>query len=296
MQTELILSTLLAAAAYLKHPIQDVACESIKDAYHAAKAYLTKKFGERSQAANALELATAKPESLLRKSVLVEESVSANLNKDPELVRLIERLAKLLPTTAVIAGHHVQVSGQGHHVAVAGRDLIHTERIVRRNAITPDERHLTIAQRDRLRAVAGELAVRLAGTNEHGGVAAVHSMLQRHFQVPSYLLIPRERYSDALSFLSQQRAIHRSRLRNHDPVAYANDLYRAIFAGARELGWDGGRVYQFAAEKLTLKIPLASLKELGPVQLKALAEAVQRAVRAKRQSAAVPDTADPISG
>jgi len=296
MQTELILSTVLAAAAFLKHPIQNVARQSIEDAYHAAKAYLTKKFGERSQAANALELATGKPESLLRKSVLMEESVSANLNSDAELGRLIERLAKLLPATAVIAAHHVQVSGRGHHVEVAGRDLIHTERIVYRNTITPNERHLTIAQRDRLRAVAGELAVRLVGPNGRGGIAAVHSMLQRHFQVPSYLLIPRERYRDALSFLNQQRAIHRSRLREHDPVAYANDLYRSIFAGARELGWDGGQVYQFAAEKLTLKGPLVSLKELGPVQLKALAEAVQREVRTKRQRAAIPGAVDPISG
>ncbi len=296
MQTEFILSTLLAAAAFLKHPIQDVACQSIKDAYQAAKAYLTKKLGERSPAANALELATAKPESLLRKAVLMEESASADLSSDAELARLIERLAELLPATDVVAAQHVQVSGQGHHVQVAGRDLIRTEKIIRRNTITPDERHLTIAQRDRLREVAGELAVRLAGANGRGGIAAVHAMLQRHFQVPSYLLIPRERYNDALSFLSQQRAIHRSRLRDHDPVAYANDLYRAIFAGARELGWSGERVYQFAAEKLSLKSPLASLKELGPVQLKTLADAIQREVRTKRQRAAVPGAADPFSG
>jgi len=205
-------------------------------------------------------------------------------------------MAAFLPSASQTARQRVHVAGNGNHVEVAGRDLIRTEKIIRRNAITPDERHLTIAQRDRLREIAGELAVRLAGANGRGGIAAVHSMLQRHFQVPSYLLIPRERYTDALSFLSQQRAIHRSRLRDHDPVAYANDLYRAIFAGARELGWDGERVYQFAAEKLTLKSPVASLKELGPVQLKALAEAIQREVRTKRQRAAAPDAVDPISG
>jgi hypothetical protein len=79
-------------------------------------------------------------------------------------------------------------------------------------------------------------------------------------------------------------------------MTYANDLYRAIFAGARELGWDGERVYQFAAKKLTLKSPLASLKELGPVQLKVLAEAGQLEVRTKRQRAVALGAADPISG
>jgi hypothetical protein len=296
MQTEIIFSTLLAAAAWLKHPVGEVAGQAIKDAYVALKIYLQHKFSESSEAVDALELATAKPDSLLRKALLAEASVSANLENDSELARLVEHLPAFLPSASEVVRQHVRVAGNGNRVEVAGRDLIRTETIVHRNAITPDERHLTIAQRDRLREVADELAVRLAGANGRGGIAAVHSMLQRHFQVPSYLLIPRERYNDALSFLSQQRAIHRSRLRDHDPVAYANDLYRAIFASARELGWVGERVYQFATEKLTLKSPLASLKELGPVQLKALAEAVQREVRTKRQRAAVSGAADPISG
>jgi hypothetical protein len=291
MQTESIFATLLAAAAFLKHPVQDVAAESIKDAYTAAKKYLRQKFGEDSEAADALELATAKPESLMRKALLAEESALADLERDAELARLIEHLAALLPPTNDVH-QNVRVVGDGNRVQVAGRDLIHTEKLVRRNTITPDERHLSVEQRDRLRDVAGEIARRLNG----GGIAAVHAMLQRRFQVPSYLLIPRERFGDALSFLRQQRAIRRSRLRTDDPVAYANDFYRAIFAGARELGWDGEQVYRFATEKLTLKNPLTSLKELGSVQLKSLATAVQREVRAKRDHSDASRAADPILG
>lgn len=295
MHTESIITTLLAAAAFLKHPIQEVAGQAIHDTYETAKAYLRKKLGAGSEAANALEFAAVKPESMLRKAVLAEVWASVDLAGDAELARVIERLAVLLPPRPDSTGQKVEVSGRGHRVHVAGRDLIHTEKLVRRNTITPDERHLTVVQRDRLRKVIDELAERLAGTNGRGGVSAVHAMLQRRFQVSSYLLIPRERYDEALRFLCQQRAIHRSRLRDRDPVAYANDLYRAIFAGARELGWDGEHVYQFATEQLALKRALVSLKELGPIQLKTLAEAVQRAVRAKRQRAAVSNVADPIS-
>jgi hypothetical protein len=284
MQTESIFSTLLAGTAFLKHPIQGVASQAVRDAYEAAKGYLRTKLSTHPDAAHALEMATEKPESLIRKALLVEESAASGVNRDSELVRLIENLAALLPPPSETGNQNVRVSGDRNIVQVAGRDLIRTEKLVRRNTITPDERHLTVEQRERIRAVAGELADRLAGGNGKRNFAAVHRMLQRRFQVPSYLLIPRSRYDEAVSFLRQHRAINRSRLRRRNPVAYQNDFYRTIFAGARELGWDRAQVYRFATEKLALKTALASLKALGPVQLKTLAEFVQREVRTMRAS------------
>lgn len=294
MHTESIITTLLAAAAFLKHPIQEVAGQSIHDAYEAAKSYLWKKLGPDSKAANALEFATAKPESLLRKAVLAEIWTAHDFAGDAEFVSRIEKLATLLPARE-LAAHDVKVSGRGNRVQLAGRDLIHTERIVRRNTITPDERHLTVEQRDRLRSVINELAERLAIPGVRGGVAAAHAMLQRRFQVASYLMIRREQFEEALSFLRQQRAAHRPRLRRRDPVAFANDLYRAIFAGARELGWSGESVYRFAADKLSLKCRLSSLKDLGPLQLQNLADAIQREVRVQRDRNHAEVAVDPIS-
>ena len=295
MQTESIFSTLLAAAAFLKHAVQGVASQAVREAYETAKAHLLKKFGANSDASRALELATAKPESLIRKALLVEDSASSGLDHDPELARLIERLAALLPPKGNVVRQNVRVMGDGNRMQIAGRDLIHTAKFVRRNTITPDERHLTVEQRDRIRQVAGELADRLAGDDGEANFAAVHRMLQRRFQVASYLLIPRSRYDEALSFLRQHRAINRSHLRHRNPVAYQNDFYRAIFAGARELGWDGEQLYRFATEKLALKRPLASLKALGFAQLKSLAAVVQREVRAKREQSEIRRAADPIS-
>jgi len=174
------------------------------------------------------------------------------------------------------------VSGCRNVVQVAGRDLIHTAKHIQRNTITPDERHLPVAQREQVRAVIGELAARLAGDDGAPNFAGAHRMLQRRYNVASYLLLPREKFAEALAFLKQQRAIHRSRLLRRNPVAYRNDFFRAIFAGARELGWEGERVYQFATEALALGRPVASLKELGPVQLKSLAGAIQRQVACAR--------------
>jgi predicted small secreted protein len=276
MQTDAIITTLLAAAAFLKRPLQDVTAQPLKDAYEAAKNYLRKKFGEGSEAAKALELATGKPESLIRKALLAEEITPADLGNDPEVTALVERLAALLPASSSPAWQSVHVAGQGNTVQVAGRDIIHTEKHVQRNAITPDERHLTVEQREKLNGLVGELAARLANEGGTPNFAAAHRMLQRRFNVASYLLILRKNYEDALGFLRQRCAINRSRLRNRNPAAYQNDFFRSIHARREKLGWDKPQLHRFACEKLGLKTPIASLKDLGPIQLKSLAEFMQR--------------------
>jgi hypothetical protein len=276
MNTEAIIATLLSAAGYLKHAVADVATQSIKDAFIAAKSYLHRKFGENSEASKALELATAKPESLLRKSLLAEESASTDLASDPKLGGLISCLANLLPPSASSPRQNVDVSGNGNHVQVAGRDLIHTARLVRRNAITPDERHLNPAQREKIRELVARLAARFPGMEKRGKLSAAYAMLQRRFGVVSYLLISSSQYQEAVAYLGQQCAIRRSMLRRNDPVAHRNDLYRVVFAGGRALGWDGTRVYRFAQEKLGLKNAVTSLSELGPVQLDRLAGFIRR--------------------
>ena len=283
MHPETIFSTLLSAASFLKHAAQDVARQSIHDAYEAAKTYLRKKLGPHADAVRALDLATAKPESLLRKALLAEESAAADLGRDAELVRLIETLAALLPSSTSPVRQSVRITGDGNTVQVAGRDMIHTAKLIRRNAITPDERHLTTEQREHVRQLIGDLAERLDGNSDTANFGAVYRMLQRRFQVASYLLIPSSRYDEALAFLRQQRAINRPRLRARKPVAFQNDLYRAIFAGARELRWSGEHVYRFATEKLSLKNETTSLKELSALQLKNLACSIQQQVRKSRE-------------
>lgn len=302
MQTETIIATLLAAAAFLKRPVQDLVTQSIKDAYDAAKAYLRAKLLPNLEAVDALEMATEKPESLVRRARLLDAAASANLCRDEELARLMRQLAGLVPASLPFTTQ-VEVTGRGNRVQVAGRDLINTTKYVQRAAITPDERHLSAEQREQLRSVIGELADRLAGDDGRPNFAGAHRMLQRRFGVPSYLLLAREQFADALAFLKQHRAMHRSRLKNRNPVAYRNDYFRAIFAGARELGWPGEQVYQFATETLRLDRPATSLKQFGPVQLKTVAEAMQRQLRQARQKSADPifksggaDAPQPVAG
>lgn len=286
MNTEAIIATLLSAAAFLKKPVQDAATQSVKDLFTDVRNYLRRKFGEGSDAAKVLDLATQKPESAMRKAVLVEETAAAGLGSDTELLRLVEQLAAFV-SRAEEDSQNVRVNGDRNHVHVAGRDLVvHVTKHVSRSVITPDERHLTTEQRESLRQVIAEVATRIAVGDAGPNYAAVHRMLQRRFNVASYALITRPDFEAALSYLKQRRAIFRSRLRRRDPAAYDRDFFRTIFSLAGELGWDRQRIYQFAVETLGLKRPLKSLKELGSNQLKSLAESLRREASRGRVGAA----------
>ena len=53
-------------------------------------------------------------------------------------------------------------------------------------------------------------------------------------------------------------------------------MYTPIWAKMKSLGWEKPAVYTFAQEKLALKKPITSLKQLGPNQLKNLYEQMMR--------------------
>lgn len=279
MNFDAVLSMLLKAASFLKKPVQDVATQSVKDVYEAVKVRLQRKLSGRPDALDALEKATAKPESVPRQDVLREETEGVTFDDDLELQHLLQHLAKLLPPSEPVVRQNVRVGGRGHRVQIAGRDIINTEKHVQKNAITPDERHLSGEQKAKLQPLIKELAERLAGEDGAPDYQGVHVRLQRHFNVTSYLLIERADFERAVKFLKQQRAIHRSRLRRRNPSLYQNDFFRAIWSCAGTLGWEEAAVYAFARDQLALKQPISSLKQLGPNQLKSLSEAMQREAR-----------------
>lgn len=275
MQTDTLISTLLSAAAFLKEPVRAIASQSLRDVYEATKYYLRRKFGVPSRGATALEMATDRPQAAGSKALLLEETAAAGLDQDPELLRLAEALTSLLAAVDAPPVGDVQVHGNGNRVQVAG-SIVNTERHVSRNTITPDERHLTSGQCAELRRLITEVADRMADDSGAPNFAAVHRMLQRRFEVASYLLIPRELFVDALTFLKQVRGRHRRALRRRNPAAFEADLFRTIHARGRQLGWNRERVCTFATEKLGRHRPVDSLRELGVNQLTKVAEWLRR--------------------
>ena len=276
MNTESIISVIVAAAAWLKEPATSVASQAVRDLYDAAKYYLRRKFASLPEAAQALDLATAKPESLARKAVLVEEAEPAELHRDPELMSLVSRLEAAVLPPAIPATVTASVTGMRNQVNVAGGDLTITSRLVRRNVITPDDRHLAREQRTGLRTLIRDLAVRLGGNGGQPNPAAAHAMLQRRFDVMSYLLIPRERYAEALEFLRQQLVVRRSVLLRRRPAEFRQEMFRSIYARATELGWSREALFRFVNRRGDSARPLTSLKQLDAAQLRNLADRIHR--------------------
>ena len=211
MNINTIIQTLLSAATFLKQPVQDAAGHSIKELFDAACQFLKRKFGDNSEGALALDFAVEKPESVMRRASLAEAIAAARLEGDDALVRLLEHLALMLAAESRAAKNTVTVSGRENKVLVAGRDVINTERVVRRHGVVPDERHITDEQRGRIRALVGELASRVGREQGKPNFAAGHRMLQRKFAVDSYALIPRERFDEAERFLKQRCLVQRHR-------------------------------------------------------------------------------------
>lgn len=267
MNLDSVLDTLFSAAAALKEPLQDTVSHSLKLAYGAAKNALQREFGLESAASRALDSATEKPECPIRRAALVDETSQVECKIDNELERLIGQLQRLLKKEDRLPAG-VRVSGHNNRVQVAGRDLvINTARNVRRNAICPDERHLSGSQLEAVRKVIKEVSGRIRGVDEKTRFAAVHHMLQRRFCVSSYLLIPRESADEALRYLKHWRAVLREGLRHRRPAVYRNDLYRSIYSGSREMKWDRFELYAFAKKALQLPHSLMSLKQLSDDQL-----------------------------
>lgn len=91
--------------------------------------------------------------------------------------------------------------------------------------------------------------------------------LKRKFKVANRNLILKEQYDDVIKWLRQQAAMNKPKLRRTNNPEWRKKQYSAIWAKARQLNLDKETVYEIAAERLSLKTPINSLKDLGEQNL-----------------------------
>lgn len=277
MDISTLVSALCAAAAFLKEPIQGVTEKAVTDVYEKLKSYLLEKHRS-DDLSDALLKIEQKPSSQARRELLGEELEDTNVEDDPIVTGLVNEIELLLqkerlPIQTVV----VQQRGRGNRANVAGRDLIITEKHTQKVNFTPDESHITPAQGKKIKALVEKLAFKLVNEEGKPNFQDAYGGLYRHLGVNSYREIKRTQFDEAISYLRQQGAINRSKLKRSNPQSYRNDLYAPIWAKQKELGWEKSAVYDFAFEKLDLKKPITTLKKLGPIQLKNLYEHISRA-------------------
>lgn len=86
----------------------------------------------------------------------------------------------------------------------------------------------------------------------------------------SYKEIPLQDSDAAIQWLYAKIAMARPKVRRKDPEKWRQSFYKPIYARAGELGLHKEELYAFAADRLSLKIPIGSLKDLTQQNLEKL--------------------------
>jgi len=99
---------------------------------------------------------------------------------------------------------------------------------------------------------------------------------KKHFKITDYHLIKNSDYEKVIEWLSKMIAINKPKLRKNNPVEWRNRNYSSIYAKIKSLNITKEDLYSFAFEKLKLKEPITSLKDLNDNNLKKLYQLIIR--------------------
>lgn len=200
--------------------------------------------------------------------IKADEAAQVNVNS-PNTVQINERKRKT-------SQRNVKQTVIGNGNVVAGRDVIHTEAVVQKNVTQPGPQHVTEEQAYEIKRLVDELSQIDVDSGRADSHRHWYSWMYRKFKVTSYKTIPLDKYEGVMSWLRQQKAINRPKLRRPANEKWRDQLYGAIYGRWRQLGYEKVDIYTFAFERLQLDVPISSLKELGEQNLKKLYDIVFR--------------------
>lgn len=155
------------------------------------------------------------------------------------------------------------VTGDGN--LVAGGDVLVNSRKLVRVRFTPGAEHIPESTAAQIKNLVDEL-VNLEKLTRNPPANAYQkwwTKLQRQFAVATYRAIPRDQGDAAITWLQQQKALLRPRLRRAAPDAWRKEHYAAIYARAREMKIEKDALYELARVRLNLRKPISSLSDLG---------------------------------
>ena len=161
------------------------------------------------------------------------------------------------------------INGDGN-VQVNGNMNINSKKIERVPPPPRGPEHITDLQAYKLMELVKK-AVEIeskAGKEPSKAFPAWWSKLKKKYKVPRYDLIPCNLGDEAISYMQQEIAKLRPKLRRRDNEAWRNEHYRGIWSRSKELGHDKPWVYALVEEKIGKKIE--SLTTLGEQDLKKL--------------------------
>ncbi len=185
----------------------------------------------------------------------------------------VEEMNTLTPLSSDSPQVIQAVSGNGN--MVAGRDLnIRTKRVVRKVVVQTDPggRHISNTVARKIQDLVKDYIDihTTAGKDTQRAAQRIWSSLKNEFNVNSYKEIPVQDSDRAIQWLQAQVAMARPKIRRSAPDKWKESLYKPIYARAGELGISKDDLYLLAQERLALKKPIRSLKELTQRDLQRL--------------------------
>ncbi|MDV3472648.1 hypothetical protein CMU02_14810 [Elizabethkingia anophelis] len=177
----------------------------------------------------------------------------------------------------------IKQSAKGKRVQQIGQNfgrIINTEKVQNVTEVLYDkESHISDQQAKQIKDKVDEIvsihdkAGKFKTSDNKGKFYAVTwSSIKNRYGVTKYTLLRKEDFEDCMKWLQTQIAsIHRPILRKHNNSEWKNSMYSSIYAKSRnEWNMDRQQLFKFVEEKLDLKKPITSLKDLSDVRLKKL--------------------------
>lgn len=154
-----------------------------------------------------------------------------------------------------------------------------TTKIIR-NVVQPSGNHITEEQSHTIKRLIDDIVEIIVSTSKSGTTKGKYyplwwKKLYDKYEITSYKLLPRDKFNNAESWLHQQIAILRPKLRRNNNDEWKNQHYKAIYAKANSLNLSKEELYQVVMDKLELE-NISSLKDLNDRQLKQFYDKIMR--------------------
>ncbi|WP_457571281.1 ORF6C domain-containing protein [Desulfovulcanus sp.] len=189
---------------------------------------------------------------------------------DKDLNKKVFKLLKdAQPKTTEKGGINIH----GDKNIIASRDVNIVRKQVIKNEIKYDpEKHISSKDAKTISDLIKILvkAEESAGMSRSKAYAKWYGKLKNLFSVNSYKEIPKKDADYAINWLKQQIAIERPKLKIRNKDEWKKQLYKAIYAKCRKIGWCKADLYQYISNRLNKKI--ISLKQLKNHELEWLYE------------------------
>lgn len=193
----------------------------------------------------------------------IKEMYQANLSKDIKQSIAIKQNSR--------GNHNIQV-GANHGT------IVKTDKFVKRNEVKPNsDIHISEKQAKTIKDLVDEIVrINEQAGKANNGVGKIYSYtwssFKNKFNVASYRLLPKEKFEEAVIWLRKEIGYkHQPKLRKNNNSEWKKRIYTAIYTRSQNnLNLEKQEILDLAFDRLKLRKPISSLKELSDTRLKKL--------------------------